>query len=280
MLYETIISAQDLADNLDNPKWVILDARFNIDSEDEAKLSFPSEHIVGAQQADLADHMAGEIIPGKSGRRPLPPLDQFEQTIRSWGIDNDSQVVVYDSMNGIMAAARLWVLLNWAGHTKVALLDGGYQAWQAAGLPVDSAVKVPPTGTFTANFRPELIAELAEVEAATEDPSVLLFDSRSLSDGIPSHDAIRGRIPSSGAADRALNSTSDGKWRTSEELKAHYDDVIGQAAPEQVIFYCGSGVTAAQNLVGMAHAGFRGAKMYPGSWSQWILDPERQIQEY
>ena len=222
MTDETIISAQDLADNLDNPKWVILDARFNIDSEDEAKLSFPNEHIVGAQQADLADHMAGEIIPGKSGRRPLPPPDQFEQTIRSWGIDNDSQVVIYDSMNGIMAAARLWVLLNWAGHTKVALLDGGYQAWLAAGLPIDSGVKVPPTGTFAANFRPELIAELAEVEAATEDPSVLLFDSRSLSDGIPSHDAIRGRIPSSGAADRALNSTSDGRWRTSEELKAHY----------------------------------------------------------
>ena len=86
---------------------MVLGARFNIDSEDETKLSFPNEHIVGAQQADLADHMAGEIIPGKSGRRPLPPPDQFEQTIRSWGIDNDSQVVIYDSMNGIMAAARL-----------------------------------------------------------------------------------------------------------------------------------------------------------------------------
>lgn len=280
MPYETIISVQDLADHLHDPKWVTLDARFDIDSEEEAKRAYLVEHIAGARQADLADHMAGEIIPGKSGRRPLPPRDAFERTIREWGINNDTQVVIYDSMNGIMTAARLWVMLNWAGHSKVALLDGGYQAWLAAGLPVSSEVSTPPTGTFTANYRPELIAELAEVEAATHEPSVLLFDSRSLSDGIPSHDSIRGRIPSSGIADRALNSTTDGRWRSAEELRVHYGALLSQTPPEQVIFYCGSGVTAAQNLVGMAHAGFRGAKMYPGSWSQWILDPKRQIQEY
>lgn len=278
MAYSTLVSAQELAAHIDDPHWVVLDARFDIDDETAAKRNFAAQHIPGALQADLADHMAGPIIAGRTGRRPLPDPSTFADTLSSWGIDDTTQVVIYDDMNGIMAASRLWFMLKWAGHDVVAVLDGGYQAWIAQGGALTAEVAVPRTATFTPNFRHELVVSLDEVEALSRERGALMFDSRSTSDGIPSHDAIQGRIPGSVLADRALNSTADGRWRTAEELRAHYASLIGDSPSEDVIFYCGSGVTGAQNVLGMAHAGFPNARLYVGSWSEWILDPSRHIQ--
>ncbi len=277
MPYTTIVSVPELLEILDAPNLVILDARFDIDHEEMAIKNYLAGHIPGAHQADLGMHMAGEIVPGVTGRRPLPDKAIFAERLRSWGIDENSQVVIYDDMNGIMAAARLWVMLRWAGLVNVALISGGFQAWTALGLELNTDVPDVRPSHYEPSYRDELVADLPVVEAASREGGLYLFDSRSLSDGIPSHDAIKGHIPRSKAADRALLSTDEGYWRSAEELREHFTSIIGDADPRDVVFYCGSGVTAAQNVLGMAHAGFDGSRMYFGSWSEWITDPERPI---
>jgi len=278
MTFTTLVSVEDLARHIDDPDWVILDARFDIDNEDAAKVTYAIEHVPGARQADLADHMSGEVIAGKTARRPLPDPEVFAETLRAWGIDAGTQVVIYDSMNGIMAASRLWVMMKWAGHDTAAVLDGGYQAWVESGGVVTADVpRVTPTD-YVPVFDHGLIMDLDEVQEVSSRGGALLFDSRSQTDGIPSHDAVAGRIPGSGWADRALNSTANGRWRDSAELAEHYRALVGDRDPHEVVFYCGSGVTGAQNVLGMSHAGLPGSRLYVGSWSEWILDPTRPIQ--
>jgi len=259
---------------------VVLDARFDIDNEDRAVANFSLGHIPRARQADVALHMAGDIIPGVTGRRPLPEKEEFTRTLQQWGVDESSQVVIYDDMNGIMAASRLWTMLKWAGVESVAVLDGGYQAWLEAGLPVSTDdIAVQPT-TYEPEFRDEMYIHLPEVSRASVSGELLIFDSRSLDDGIPSHDDVKGHIPGSRAADRALNSIpGEGRWRSPSELREHFARLIGDRDPSEVVFYCGSGITAAQNVLGMAHAGFEGSRMYVGSWSEWIIDPARPIDD-
>jgi thiosulfate/3-mercaptopyruvate sulfurtransferase len=278
--YRTLISAEDLHSIIHRRGLVILDARFDIDSEDQALVNFGQGHLPGARQADVAVHMAGAIISGVTGRRPLPEKSTFAQTIRDWGIDELSQVVIYDDMNGIMAASRLWTMLRWAGLESVALLDGGYQAWVAAGFPLDAETSEVARTAYDPNFLDHVYIHLPEIQEMSESGELLIFDSRSLSDGVPSHDAIKGHIPGSQAADRALNSAPDGmSWRSSEELRDHFRALIGERNPSDVVFYCGSGITAAQNVLGMAHAGLDGARMYVGSWSEWITDTSRAIDD-
>jgi len=280
MPYRTLISAEELNAIIDEPHVVVLDARFDIDSEAQAVINFNDGHIPRAQQADVSLHMAGEIVPGVTGRRPLPVKSTFTQTLRDWGIDESSQVVIYDDMNGIMAASRLWTMLKWAGLDSVALLDGGYQAWLAAGLPLTTETATVARSTYEPKFLDDVYIHLPEIEAASQSGDLLIFDSRSLSDGVPSHDAVKGHIPGSRAADRAFNSTPDGlNWRSSEELRVHFLALIGERNPSEVVFYCGSGITAAQNMLGMAHAGFDGCRMYIGSWSEWIIDSNRPVDD-
>ena len=280
MRYRTLISATELESIINESDVVVLDARFDIDSEPQAALNFREGHIPGARQADVSKHMAGEIIPGVTGRRPLPVKSDFTETIRGWGIDQSTQVVIYDDMNGIMAASRLWTMLKWAGLDSVALLDGGYQAWLRAGLPIDAEMRDFTPTTYEPVFGDDLYIHLPEIADASASGELLVFDSRSLKDGVPSHDAIKGHIPGSRSADRALTSTPDGlNWRSSDELKKHFQGLIGDRDPREVVFYCGSGITAAQNVLGMAHAGFEGSRMYVGSWSEWIIDKSRPIDD-
>ena len=278
--YRSLITVDELQPLIERGDVVILDARFDIDDEESAAVTFTESHLPGARQADVARHMAGTVIPGVTGRRPLPTTEAFTQTLRSWGVTKDVQVVIYDGMNGIMAGSRLWTMLRWAGIDDVALLDGGFQAWLASGLPLEKGPGASAPSTFTPQFHDDIYIDVSEVEEASESGRLLLLDSRSLTDGVPSHDAIKGHIPGSRAADRARNSDATAmRWRGRDELNAHFVELIGDRDPSEVVFYCGSGITAAQNLVGMAHAGLDGARMYVGSWSEWITDPERAIDD-
>lgn len=278
MAFTTLITVDQLTRHLDDPDWVILDARFDIDHEDAAKVTYAREHVPGARQADLADHMSGPVIAGQTARRPLPDPEVFAETLRAWGIDESTQVVIYDAMNGIMAASRLWVMMKWAGHDATAVLDGGYQAWTESGGAVTSEVPEVRATDYVPAFDHGLVVGLDEVQEISRSGGALLFDSRSQTDGIPSHDSVVGRIPGSGWADRALNSTPEGRWREATELTTHFSSLVGDRSPHEVVFYCGSGVTGAQNVLGMAHAGFPGSRLYVGSWSEWILDPTRPLQ--
>ena len=281
MAFTTIISAAELAEHVDDPAWVVLDARFTLDDEQWGKAAYAVGHLPGAQQADLGTDMAGPIIDGVTGRRPFPDPADFARRLGEWGIDETTQVVTYDADGGLMAASRLWLMLRWLGHDAVAVLDGGLPAWLAAGGALTTGDSTRAARTFTVRLRPELLADVDEVDAARVLPVTCVFDSRGAEGyhgGGVYQDAIRGHIAGAGLADRAETKTPDGHFRPADELRAHYLGLIGDLPPYDVIFYCGSGVTAAQNLLGMEIADLPGARMYVGSWSEWITDPSRPVE--
>lgn len=282
MSYRTIITAQQVHElSQSGDDLVILDARFNLDDESWGDRAFAEGHIPGAQRADLARHLAGEIVEGKTGRRPFPDPDVFADVVRSWGIGPSTQVVVYDADRGLMAAARVWFMLRWMGHDDVAVLDGGLPAWEAAGLPLTAEEVSLPASSFEPSVRAEMLANVDEVDAIRESVPVRVFDSRG-PEGYHGqgkyYDPVRGHIKGAGLADRAETITDDGHFRSQELLRAHYDSLIAGQDPTEIVFYCGSGVTAAQNVLAMEHAGLPGARMYVGSWSEWIIDPNREVE--
>jgi thiosulfate/3-mercaptopyruvate sulfurtransferase len=281
MTFTTIISVQELKAMIDDPEVVICDVRFSLDDELWAKRAYLEGHIPGALQADLAEHLSGEIIDGVTGRRPFPDAQEFAAQLGRWGISPDTQVVVYDNEGGLMAASRLWLMLRWLGHDAVAVLDGGFPAWLAAGEPIETDVRIPIAGTFIPNVRPEMLADVTEVDDARVLETTCVFDSRGAEGyhgGGKYYDPVRGHIAGAGLADRAETMTSDGHIRSVDELRTHYSQLIGDQQPSDIIFYCGSGVTAAQNVLAMTHAGLTGSRMYVGSWSEWITDPRRPVE--
>jgi len=274
----TLVSVDDLRAAIGDPRVVILDARFSLDDEQWGQRAYLEGHIPGALYADTATHLAGEIVPGVTGRRPFPEPDVFARQLGAWGIGDDTQVVAYDADGGLMSAARVWLMLRWMGHDRVAVLDGGWQAWVESGAPIETDVRTPEQTTFTTRLCPELLVEVDEVDEARQRPLTCVFDSRG-EEGYHGrgvyHDPVRGHIAGAGLADRAHTLTADKHFRSPDELRAHYESLIGDQQPEDIIFYCGSGITAAQNVLAMTLAGLPGSRMYVGSWSEWITDPRR-----
>lgn len=281
MAFTTLISAAELKALVGQPDVVVLDARFSLDDEQWGQRAYLDGHIPGAQQADLAEHLSGEIIEGVTGRRPFPDPDRFAAQLGRWGIGPSTQVVTYDNEGGLMAASRLWLMLRWMGHDAVAVLDGGLPAWLAAGGDLSTDVPAPTATEFSSALRPELLADVDEVDAARVLETTCVFDSRGAEGyhgGGKYYDPVRGHIAGAGLADRAETMTPDGRFRDVSALRTHFEDLIGEQDPSSVIFYCGSGVTAAQNVLAMTHAGLPGARMYVGSWSEWITDPNRPVE--
>ena len=281
MTFTTLISTDELEQRLRDPHIVVLDARFSLDDEDWGTIAYDESHIPGALRADLSEHLSGPIIEGVTGRRPFPEPDVFARQLSAWGIDSTTQVVIYDADRGLMAAARVWVMLRWLGHEAVAVLDGGLTAWLAEGRPMTADAERAIPGTFVPRVRDGILASIDDVDVARVDPTCRVFDSRS-EEGYHGlgkyYDPVKGHIAGAGLAERTQVLSDDGRFLPPAELRAHFDSLIGQTSPDQVIFYCGSGVTAAENLLAMAHAGLGDARMYVGSWSEWILDPERPIE--
>ena len=280
MTYTTLISTEDLARNLENPDFLIFDVRFSLDDESWGETVYQESHIPGAIHADVSKHLSGELIPGKTGRRPFPKPEDFVKILSDWGVTKQTQVICYDAESGLMAASRLWLMFRWMGHDQVAVLDGGIKSWQGEGREVNQDVRKMAPSQFVPNIREELFASVDEVDAVRNDPDHCVFDSRGAEGyhgGGKYYDPVRGHIAGAGLADRAQTLTKEGHFRSTVELKEHYANLIGSVAPSKTIFYCGSGITAAQNVLAMKHAGFDDCKMYIGSWSEWITDPKREI---
>lgn len=280
MSYTTLISTSDLARNLENSEFVIFDVRFSLDDEAWGRSAYDQAHIPGAHYADLGTDLSGEIIPGVTGRRPFPTVSAFTKTLSNWGITPDTQVVCYDAESGLMAASRLWLMFRWMGHDKVAVLDGGLTAWNRESLPLNQEKKDISTTNFIPKLRNDLLVEVEIVDQARNDANYCVFDSRGAEGyhgGGKYYDPVRGHIAGAGLADRAEVTDSNGLFKSKSELKKHYETLTKGVSPENTIFYCGSGVTAAQNVLAMEHAGISGSKMYVGSWSEWITDPSREI---
>ena len=277
----TIVSVDWLREHVGDPGLVVLDARFSLDDEEWGQRAWLEGHIPGAAYADTATHLAGEIIPGVTGRRPFPDAEVFAAQLGLWGIDESTQVVTYDADGGRMSAARVWLMLKWMGHDRVAVLDGGWQAWLAAGGEVTADVPERASTTYPMRLRPELLADVDEVDAYRQRSRTCVFDSRGAEGyhgGGVYHDAVRGHIAGAGLADRANTTNADLTFRSPEELRAYYAELLDGVAPSDVIYYCGSGITAAQNVLAMSIAGLEGSRMYVGSWSEWITDPTRPVE--
>ncbi|HUI70520.1 MAG TPA: sulfurtransferase [Spirochaetia bacterium] len=278
MRFETIVAAQDAHANLHREDWVFVDCRCFLTEPGRAWREYEESHVRGAIFADLEQDLSGPVVPGVTGRHPLPSPEALTATLGRFGISQGTQVVAYDESTGALAAARLWWLLKWAGHDAVAVLDGGFSTWQALGLPCARGKEEEPSAQFPASFRQSMTRDASQVLAALDDPSYIVLDSRSheryrgLAETI---DPVAGHIRGAGSAPYSENLADHGGFKTPDELAARFGSLIGGA--ERVIFYCGSGVTASQNVLAFAHAGKGMALLYPGSWSEWITDPARPI---
>ena len=277
MPYTTLISIGDLAFHLRDDDWVIVDCRFSLNDPEQGHLAYQEEHIPGAVYAHLNDDLSAPHVPGKTGRHPLPSILDASATFTRLGIGPEVQVVAYDYAGGTIAA-RLWWMLRWLGHDAVAVLDGGFAAWLREHLPTESGTHTVPPRPFVAAPRPELLASADEVLGRPD--GVPLFDARAAmryAGKFEPIDSIAGHIPGAVNAPFADNLTPDGIFRPATELRERYTHLLGGAPPERAIVYCGSGVTATHDLLAMAHAGLTGSRLFAGSWSEWITDPNRPV---
>ena len=279
MSYTTLISAAELADHLTDPDWVIVDTRFALTDTEAGRRAYQAGHIPGAVYAHLDEDLSGPIIPGQTSRHPLPDIDTFAQTLSRWGVGQGVQVVVYDSMGGIIAG-RLWWMLRWLGHDQAAVLDGGWPQWAAAGQSSQIATPTPTPRTFSPQPRPEMLAPLEQVGAIGQDPTQKLIDCRAYNryrgEG-ETLDPVAGHIPGAICMPVTENLATNGRFRPANELRQRFEAALGDLKPEQAVFYCGSGVSAAHNLLALAHLGLDGSRLYVGSWSEWIIDPARPV---
>jgi thiosulfate/3-mercaptopyruvate sulfurtransferase len=279
MSYKTIIACEKALQQLDHPDWIFVDCRATIADPDYGTRVFREAHLPRAVYASLDDDLSGPIVPGCTGRHPLPSKEDLVALIGRLGISNSTQVVVYDEQAGQMAAARLWWLLNWAGHEAVAVLDGGIARWRDLGYPVESGEYRNPPTVFQANFQERLLCHADDVAGVLNDPATALVDSRAAERYRGENertDPVAGHIP--GAVNAPFGETigTDGTLKAPTLLQEQFGQkgITGDRNP---IFYCGSGVTAAQNILAYRHAGLGMPRLYVGSWSDWITDRTRPV---
>ena len=277
MAFKTLISTDVLAANLADPWFAIVDCRFRLDDVTWGEREWKAGHIPGAPYAHLDRDLSGRKS-GTNGRHPLPDVAALAETFGRLAVTSGVQVVAYDQDNG-MFASRLWWLLRWLGHDAVAVLDGGFAKWIAEGRPTSIGDERHEPRNFRAALRPDMAIDVNQVEAHAGDRGWSLVDARAperyRGESEPL-DRVAGHIPGATNHFFQWNLDERGTFRTPEELRARFRaDII---VPERVVCYCGSGVTACHNLLALEHAGVSGAKLYPGSWSEWSSDPARPVE--
>ena len=280
MAYTTLIPISMLAAHLNDPPWLVIDARFSLADPSLGKRNYLQAHIPRAIYAHLDQDLSAMVIKGVTGRHPLPDPSQTLEVFTHWGLPVDGQVVVYDDMAGALAAVRVWWMLRWMGYENVAVLDGGWQSWVQRGLPVSSGFENRLPAPFLGKERRELVVSTAQVEALRLDPGWRLLDARAADRFRGENetiDPVAGHIPGAVSAPYTGNLNPDGTFLYAEQLRARYQRLIGDTPPEHVVVYCGSGVTSIHNILAMLHAGLGEARLYAGSWSEWITDPQRPV---
>ena len=220
------------------------------------------------------------MVAGETGRHPLPSPDTFAATLGNWGIDPSVYVVIYDDCDASIAA-RLWWMLRWVGHRRVFVLDGGWTSWvQMEGSATDQPGRRPPR-IYQPKPDSSMLAGCGEVvEMQQKKAGWLLIDSRTeerfRGESEPI-DPVAGHIPGAINAPFTANLDASGRLLSAATLRARFEEMLGPVEPGKAVFYCGSGVTAAHNLLALAVADIRGSRLYAGSWSEWIADPRRPV---
>ena len=282
MAYTTLIPISMLAAHLNDPPWLVIDARFSLADPSLGKRNYLQAHIPRAIYAHLDQDLSAMVIKGVTGRHPLPDPSQTLEVFTHWGLPVDGQVVVYDDMAGALAAVRVWWMLRWMGYENVAVLDGGWQSWVQRGLPVSSGFENRLPAPFLGKERRELVVSTAQVEALRLDPGWRLLDARAADrfrGENESIDPVAGHIPGAVSAPYTGNLNPDGTFLPVAQLRERYQHLVGDVPPERVVVYCGSGVTSIHNILAMLHAGLGEARLYAGSWSEWITDPRRPVEK-
>ena len=279
--FQTLIDCKQLAASLGDPDWRVFDCRFDLAATARGEQDYAEAHLPGAYYAHLDRDLSGPIT-AQSGRHPLPDPARLRAWFGRHGIAPTTQVVVYDDSGGNMAV-RLWWLLRWFGHDRVALLDGGWQAWTVAGLPLQRSA--PPAAdpvSFDGNpdWEQVVSTDTLHHQLVTGEGRLQLMDARTAQRFRGEEepiDPVAGHIP--GAVNIPLQDNLDprGCFKPAQELRAMYLQALGETPADQVVAMCGSGVTACHNLLAMELGGLHGGRLYAGSWSEWIRDPGRPV---
>lgn len=289
----TLISTTELAGRLNSPDLRVFDVRHDLTDHAAGRRAYEQGHIPGARYLDHEIELAAPRT-GKNGRHPLPTREALAALLASHGVGPDTFVVAYDASGGAYAA-HLWWMLRWLGHERVAVLDGGWQRWTAAGLP--TATEVPaavdnengvPSGSYAEQTEsPSLLSEASvgtvdadAVLANLSAPAFTVLDARAANryrGEVEPMDPVAGHIPGALNRPNGENLQPDGRFKDAAQLRAEFEALFGDRDPTAIVHQCGSGITACHNLLAMEIAGLSGSRLYPGSWSEWCSDPARPV---
>jgi thiosulfate/3-mercaptopyruvate sulfurtransferase len=279
MPFTTLIDAPTLARQLDRDDLVVIDCRFDLGDPGWGENEYTSAHLPGAIYAHLDRHLSGAVT-SSSGRHPLPDPHGFAEWLASIGVDEHCQVIAYDQGSAAYAA-RLWWLSRWVGLRAVAVLDGGIASWRTAGLPLDAQVRPRAPRRFTPHIDAQAWVTSEDVDSARVRPGNLIVDARGaerFAGRNETLDPVGGHVPGARNLPFLGNLGADGKFLGVETLRQRWSTMLGSLPPTALIAMCGSGVTACHNLLALEHAGLAGARLYAGSWSEWIRDASRPIE--
>ncbi len=269
-----VVSQKWLLSHLDQSDLVIVDCRFQF-GQDTGRRAYEESHIPGAVYFDMEQELSAPVEE-HGGRHPLPDIEFLVARLGNAGISRDTQVVAYDDQDGAMAS-RFWWLLTYMGHEKVYVLEEGFSAWQKKGYRVHVLQEERTPTEFVPKLRQNLIADVEEVRSAIGNPRIILLDSREAPryrGEVEPIDKAAGHIP--GAINKFWKGIIDeqGRIKTTDAIAANFNNL---PRDKEIIVYCGSGVTATPNILGLIEAGFKNVKLYPGSWSDWISYSENPI---
>jgi thiosulfate/3-mercaptopyruvate sulfurtransferase len=278
MTFGPLVDATSLARELGRSDCIVVDCRFTLTDSAAGRAAYHRGHIPGARYAHLDDDLARRPRAGE-GRHPLPERERFAATLGRLGIGRDDAVVAYDEGSGAIAA-RLWWLLGWVGHSRRAVLDGGFSAWQEAGLPVEQTEPEVLAHRYEAGTsRSEEVVATDELAAGLAAGD-LLVDARAAPRYRGEQEPIdpkAGHVPGARNRPFSANVAPNGRFRQPAELRAELTELLAGRSPDRLVAMCGSGVTACHLLLAMEVAGLCAGRLYAGSWSEWIRDPSRPI---
>lgn len=280
MGFTTLIEPVQLLPHLSDQEWVVVDCRFDLTDPAAGSRLYAAGHIPGAHYAHLDADLSGPVT-AATGRHPLPDPARFAERLGAWGVAHSSQVVAYDEATGGIAA-RLWWLLRWVGHGDVAVLNGGLQAWLAAGYPVDDRTPVANPSVFRPRVDRRAVVEVDQVVSGLATGTIVLVDARAgdrFAGRNETIDAVAGHVPGARNHPFAANVDAERRFLSPRALRERWRKTLVGAPGSPVVCMCGSGVTACHNLLALEVAGIGGARLYAGSWSEWIRDESRPVEK-
>ncbi len=276
--YTTFIKPEEVVKHLNHPELVIIDCRFDLLNPAWGYQDYLINHIPNAIYADLEKDLSGQVTKN-TGRHPLPEPNEFIKMCSKWGIDNTKQVIVYDTTYGSYAS-RLWWMLNYFGHHQVAILEGGFTAWLAAGFPLSDGLVETQPSIFIGTPNNNLLVTTSSMETLINLPNYVVIDARSeerysgLEEPI---DKKAGHIPNAVNFFHGNNLDAQGKLLPAQELRRKYSTFLSNKPDPAIVLYCGSGVTSCLNFAVLQHIGIKPIQLYVGSWSEWITNPDHPI---